>query len=412
MKLAIAYRSPAHADMPHVVKFSGGRSSAALTFRLAEFGQLRPERGDVVLFANTSAEHPGTYEFVRECKRRLERDHGLPFLWYEFCTVEDGSRGAYARRASYRLVLPVPDGDDPRGYRSRGEAFEEMISYQGMLPNPHTRSCTAKLKLYPAHDLLAEWFGSGDGPRHAGHHAGRSLVTPERAFERHRAYGGTQDDKDYRKRARRMTEAPAARPPQRWSDYTEAPLARPAPAAQGPADLWGPGAAEFVTLLGLRADERRRIDRVESRSILAEGAGGRACSIRTQPPGERPYFPLGDWGWGADEVAAFWDGRDFALDIPEGAGNCVFCFMKGTRDLARVAVAPDPRRVPCAPSDIAWWVRTELRYRREEPARNGNGVSRFGFFGLRGPEFAEIAAGRPERNGRYDAGDMACDCTD
>ena len=412
MTPAIAYRSPDHADLPHVVRFSGGRSSAAMAFMLAESGQLRAGRGDVILFANTSAEHPGTYEFARECKRRLERDHGLPFLWYEFCTVEDGSRGAYARRTSYRLVLPVPAEDDPRGYRSRGEAFEEMISHQGMLPNPHTRSCTAKLKLYPAHGLLAEWFGSGDGPRHAGHHAGRSLVTPRLAFERHRAHGGAQDARGYLKRARRMTAAPAARPAQRWSDYTGAPLARPAPAATGPADLWGADAAGFVTLLGLRADERRRIERVESRSILAEGAGGRECSIRTQPPGERPYFPLDDWGCSADGVAAFWAGRDFALDIPEGAGNCVFCFMKGTRDLARAASAPDPRRVPGAPSDIAWWVRTERRYRREEPARAGGGVSRFGFFGVRGPDFAEIACGRPERNGRYAAGSPACDCTD
>ena len=409
----IAYRSPEHADLPHVAKFSGGRSSAALTFLLAEEGLLRPDRGDVILFANTSAEHPGTYEFARECKRRLEREHGLPFLWYEFCTVEDAARGAYLRRPSYRLVRGEPVEDDPDGYRSRGETFEEMLSFQGMLPNPHSRSCTAKLKLYPAHDLLAEWLGPGEGPRPAGHYAPRPFVGPDEALTQHRRYGGAQDGDGYRLRVRRMTGAPHARPAQRWADYTSAPDARPwrggRPRA---AEIWGPDAAAFVTLLGLRADEGKRIGRIESRSLLAEGSGGRDCSIRTQPPGERPYFPLAQWGFGADEVGAFWQGRDFGLDMPDGAGNCVFCFMKGTGDLARMAARPDPARVAGAPSDVAWWADVEARYRREAPSRGGCGVSRFGFFGLSGPTFEQVAAGDVPRRGRYAHGEPSCDCTD
>ena len=141
------YRSDHHANLPHVVKFSGGRSSAALVLSLAESGALRPERGDVVLFANTSAEHPGTWDFAAECCDRLEQEYELPCFWYEFCTVEDAWRGVYRRRQSYRLVTRRPIEEDPNGYRSRGEVFEEMLSYQGMLPNPHSRSCTAKLKL-------------------------------------------------------------------------------------------------------------------------------------------------------------------------------------------------------------------------------------------------------------------------
>ena len=67
----IPSRADEHGDLPHVMKFSGGRSSAALAFLMAENRLLRPERGDVILFANTSAEHPATYAFTRECKRRL-----------------------------------------------------------------------------------------------------------------------------------------------------------------------------------------------------------------------------------------------------------------------------------------------------------------------------------------------------
>ena len=166
----LIYRHPSHATLPHVLSFSGGRSSAALLFMAAEEGLLDANRGDVVLFANTSAEHPGTYEFAAECKRRIEVDFGLPFFWFEFTTVEDAWRGEYWRKLSYRLVKPVPIEEDPDGYRSHGELFEDLVSLQGMLPNVHSRTCTAKLKLYPSHLLLGEWLGGTEGPAHAGHH--------------------------------------------------------------------------------------------------------------------------------------------------------------------------------------------------------------------------------------------------
>ena len=166
----ICYRDLAHESAPHVVSFSGGRSSAALAFMAASDGVLRPERGDVALFANTSAEHPGTYEFAARCKEELESEFGLPCFWFEFCTVEDAWRGEYRRKGSYRLVKAVPVEQDADGYRSSGEVFEEMVSLQRMLPNPHSRSCTARLKLYPSHELLGEWLGRTEGPAHAGHH--------------------------------------------------------------------------------------------------------------------------------------------------------------------------------------------------------------------------------------------------
>ncbi len=169
---SLKYRHPSHADLPHIVSFSGGRSSAALLFSLAEEGLLDPGRGDAVLFANTSAEHPGTYEFAAQCKCRIEADFGLPFFWFEFTTVEDAWRGDYWRKLSYRLVKPVPIEQDRNGYRSQGELFEDLVSLQGMLPNVHSRTCTAKLKLYPSHLLLAEWLGGTAGPAHAGHHWG------------------------------------------------------------------------------------------------------------------------------------------------------------------------------------------------------------------------------------------------
>ncbi len=407
---AIRSRAPEHEPLPHVVKFSGGRSSAALAFLLAEDGLLDPERGDVVLFANTSAEHPATYDFARECKRRLEHDFGIPFFWFEFCTVEDASRGVYVRRPSYRLVRSEPVEDDPRGFRSSGEVFEEMLSYQGMLSNPHSRSCTAKLKLYPSHQLLSEWLGATDGPEHAGHYGDRRYVTPDSALVQYRRNRGSASDDAYRDRVQCMTRGPVARPAQRWHDYTDAPVPnREAPS--GPAPMWGAGAAEHVTALGLRADEDRRIAKINSRSFFAEGAS-KSCSVHTQPPGEHPCFPLADWGFDATAVRGFWKDRNFDLGGPDHAGNCVFCFMKGTRFLAKAAHAADPGRQTGAPSDIGWWIEMEERYQRKVAARSGEGTTRFGFFGVRGPTFAEIARGNAPDLGRYATGAPACDCTD
>ena len=416
----LSYRDPNHRSLPHVVKFSGGRSSAAMTFLLAEQGILNPQRGDVVLFANTSAEHPGTYEFAAECTRRLEQEFSLPVFWYEFCTVEDAIRGAYRRRRSYRLVKPVPVEEDPNGYRSAGEVFEEMLSFQGMLPNPHARSCTAKLKLHPGHALLSEWLAKTDGPTHNGHHRGESYIDPEKTAEIYLRNGGTASAKEYIAQKQYMMKMPTSRPKQKWQDFTQAPItynshpvARFSPNRRsGNIRLFGPDPTHFVTLLGLRADEPRRVERVLSRTLFAEGAGSAKCQISNQPPGEHPYFPLYDFGVTSDEVKALWSTKDFDLDIPEWAGNCVFCFMKGTEAIRDAGQSPDERRKQNSPSDISWWNDIERRYRREIPSTRGEGNSKFGFFGVSGPSFAQLAAMNAPRATRYSHGTPACDCTD
>ena len=416
--MRVDYRDPRHEQLPHIVRFSGGRSSAAMTFLLADAGILRPERGDLVLFANTSAEHPGTYAFASACKRRFERKYGIPFLWYEFCTVEDAWRGSYRRKLSYRLVDAVPvEQDAERGYRSKGEVFEELLSFQGMLPTPMSRSCTSKLKLYPQHLLLAEWLGSSDGPAHDGHHADRAFLTAEAAVRLYRKNRGSASEESYRERVACMIGRPPARPAQRWSDFTS-PSACTSTAREWAQDrprlvgLWGRNAAQFVTLLGLRADEPGRVRRVMSRSFYAEDARRPGCSVRTQPPGERPYFPLFDADVGAEEVREYWNRQDFDLSCPSHAGNCVFCFMKGTVQLAQASQAADPLREQGQPSDIRWWAAMERKYRREAPKRGGEGVTRFGFLGVSGPTYEQLATGDPGRRTRFSGGEPACDCTD
>ena len=413
--MGIRYRRPHHCDLPHVVKFSGGRSSAVVAVGLADAGVLNPDRGDVVLFANTSAEHPGTYDFAAAVSRLLETEYSLPVLWFEFCTVEDARRGEYRRCPSYRLVRPTPVEDDPCGYRWRGEVFEEALSFQQMLPNPHQRSCTAKMKLQPSHQLLDEWFSGAGGPAHAGHYNSEPYVNAQAAARVYRSNGGASSEEKYRSRASFMLLQPHNRPEQKWVEFTSASAAA-APPERGGEGLWGRPPTEHLTLLGLRADESRRINRVMSRTLFAEGAGSGRCRVKNQPPGEHPYFPLADSNMDSRDVNEFWESQSlgFGLDIPEGAGNCVFCFMKGTRELVVSARRSDPRRVSDTPSDFAWWSDIERKYQRECPARSGSGTTTFGFLGARGSSYEElIKSPPPPPNGsRYATGTPACDCTD
>ena len=275
---SFVYRDRAHAELPHVVSFSGGRSSAALTFLAAEEGLLDPDRGDILLFANTSAEHPGTYEFAAECKRRLETEFGLPFFWLEFTTVEDAWRGEYWRKLSYRLVKPIRIEDDPEGFRSSGELFEDLVSLQGMLPNVHSRTCTAKLKLYPSHLLLAEWLGGTDGPAHAGHYWSVAddeyggLVNPVRAANRYVQARGTASRESVIRRAEHLSTRPSSRPQQYWKDYTEAPV-RAASVAAKPAPMRGPEAVPHVRCSALRPMRSARQPSL--------------CRVRCSPKGPR-----------------------------------------------------------------------------------------------------------------------------
>ncbi len=145
------YRNETHERLPHIVKFSGGRSSASMLLSLARNGLLDAERNDAVLFANTSAEHPGTYEFARKVCDEIEVKHGIPCFWYEFCSVETpGRRGEWTRSDSYRLVKRdcewnAGDPLERPGHRRDGSVFEEFVSREVMLPNRHLRVCTQKL---------------------------------------------------------------------------------------------------------------------------------------------------------------------------------------------------------------------------------------------------------------------------
>lgn len=100
----------------------------------------------------------------------------------------------------------------------------------------------------------------------------------------------------------------------------------------------GWGAGQYKEVIGLRADEKRRIDR------LSSDARNEARQLS---------FPLSSGGVRKADIFAFWAAQDFDLMLPRGTGNCDHCPMIGDRD--RVA------RAQMDPAGTEWWARHEMR---------------------------------------------------
>lgn len=94
---------------------------------------------------------------------------------------------------------------------------------------------------------------------------------------------------------------------------------------------------QFAEIIGLRADEKRRIDRMR-------------CDARNEA--RQLVFPLSTAGVRKSDIFDFWKAQGFDLQLPRGLGNCDHCPMIGHKDrIARAQI--DPR-------GCEWWARHEL----------------------------------------------------
>lgn len=387
------YRAKRHRDLPHVVKFSGGRSSGLLLFTLLENGFLKQERGDVVVFNNTSCEHPETYRFVAECKRRVE-SAGIPFFFVEFQTYEDAVQGEWRRIPSYRLVNERPFSDDnAEGFRWRGEVFEEMLSYKGYLPNQFSRVCTQSLKLEVTRQFLRDWLASKKTIPQQGHGLDESKVDTEQLHKRHVRNGGGTPREILLSKKRFLLNRTANRPKQAYADFSPpaAPFSNPALAGKvfGQKAWFGDNGIEYVAFIGLRGDEQLRVARVEARSSNPHANVGYE--------GEQVYMPLATMHIGKDEVSAFWDQQSWDLSLPKNGAlsNCVYCFLKGAGSLEQVHSAMEEQKaggisgfgsIAGTPCDVDWWIAKEQMYGRDLDSEgrertNPDASSFIGFFG-------------------------------
>jgi len=430
--LGIIYKPKAHLELPHVVKFSGGRSSGMMLIALLDQGLLKPERGDVVLFNNTSAEHPATYEFVRKCTEYTEHNHGIPFFWLEHTSYEDAINGEWARQPTFRLVNsdPYDAENNPDGYHWRGEVFEEMVSLAGFLPSRHSRICTTNLKLFTTNSFLSEWFAAKESIEHKGHHYGKSMMSDEGVINRHRKNRGkTKDDELLRKKSC-VRQSPPARPAQNFSNFSEVgakhlPHTQFAARSLGDvAPMKGPNAIEYISLIGLRGDEPLRVARVKQRNM--QDPDDKERRKLNMPDGEIVYMPLADAEIDKEQVLSYWENQPWKLVLPDESNlsNCVFCFMKGGNAIPAIRqniknldekLPLELRSVPDTPSDIEWWVRLEEFYQRRPPKHSKKSSDEkvtIGFWGVDAKESYRLLKDIEAKDALVQSNVLPCDCTD
>ena len=408
--LSIQYEMEEHRIWPHVFKFSGGRSSAMLLLSLLKNRCLRPSRGDVVIFNNTSAEHPATYEFASICKRITENRYNIPFFWTEFQTYEDARRGRWTRLPSYRLVKDHPLARNrPYGYRYKGEVFEEMLSWKQRLPNHLQRLCTQHLKLETTIHFLEDWFAFKSSTSRLGHWYKGSKVSRLKR-------------EDLEKIISYHLNTSTTRSSQKFQDYTQAShvcirnSGIGSKAFGGTAELKGDNPVDFITLVGLRADEFQRVARIKARN----NSGLPDLNVDKLAHGEHVYTPLADHGVTKNDTMEFWKKQSWDLEIPHSVNfsNCVYCFMKGKKALRRIikeqSENPLQPRYRNTPVDIEWWIDIEDRYARKVAStKTENAITRFGFFGANSSTtYASLREDAEEGQPVFIDDSMPCDCTD
>lgn len=441
-----SYEFPSHAELPHVVKFSGGRTSGMLLVSMLESKMLDPTRGDVVVFNNTSAEHPATYDFVRQCKELTESQYGIPFFLLEFQTYEDVTQGRWWRMPAYRLVNAQPrTTKNPDGYQWRGEVFEELISWKGYVPNQYSRVCTEQMKLFATREFLSDWFAAKPRIDQLGHSGSESKMVDDEIYEQHLRNRGDTPRGIYLAKKKFLRSCPAARPSQQFENFCAIgyqKISNPHLSERcfgGRVELMGDDCADYLAFVGFRADEPKRVARMRARNRDADMQGDSPDLETTRPEGEYVYAPLASAGATQSNVNDFWQKQDWGLQLPNNANlsNCVFCFLKGQRNIVNI-IARQPavdqslpknlKSKTNTPSDINWWRKLEQKYgrdlRAEERELKAEAQKQtrpiIGFFGLNGMSYEHLQeTGKNIKKGDSQAKEDArslenlpCDCTD
>ena len=414
------YESKAHKQLPHVVKFSGGKTSGMLLFILLEADMLKAERGDVIIFNNTSAEHPHTYEFVKQCKEVVERQYKIPFFLIEYQTYEDARQGEYVRIPSFRLVNtnPYDRESNPDGYHFKGEVFEELLSQQGYVPTLFQRTCTKSMKLECSRFFLREWLANKEMTERLGHYGQATRLDDDEMYARHIRNQGGVPFPIFKKKKEFLKQCRLAREAQKWSDFSKVVIPfsnkRLDGKAYGRKAHFGRGGIEYLSFMGLRFDEMHRVVKVQNRNLNLAATDGYE--------GEHVYMPLADMQITDENVQEFWSEQTWELKLnqDDNLSNCTFCFLKGVEKLGRAneALIPIGNEYAGTPCDINWWIDIEEKYGRDM-IKEERKVKRevtddfIGFFGvssnltyrkLRDTGFKKEAAMLEEV--------LPCDCTD
>ena len=409
------YYKNSHTRLPHIVKFSGGRSSGYMLFKMLENGMLKKERGDFVIFNNTSAEHSKTYKFVAKCKERCEKEFGIPFFIIEFQTYEDAKNGIYDRFSSYRLVNSKPySKKNPNGYRYKGEVFEELLSKMIMVPNKFGgRFCTKNLKMLTSENFILDWLLGYNKIERLGHYGEVSRIDKELIYKKHIKNNGGVPKDIYFKKKEFVYSCPLFRAEQFYQDYTSVDLGYRKKIKT----------KEYLTFVGFRFDEIERIVKMQKR-IENSGKNEKDAQYNNEvlqnqffgylkDGNEHIYTPMIRYKITKNHIREFWESMDFDLGLPyDGTlGNCVYCFMKGSKKLLSI---PSNSKVN-TPENIDWWIKMEQKYQRDLKAEGRitkkESVKFINFFGESNQMSYEKIKNKDEIDFSNDEA-LPCNCTD
>ena len=406
--------------------------------KLLTENRLDPKRGDVIIFNNTSAEHPATYEFARKMKELAEREYNIPFFWVEYQTYEDAGKHGWRRNNSYRLVNAHPYSDDnPNGYRHKGEAYEEMVSLSGFLPNMQSRVCTQTLKIFTTNSFLMDWFAQKPGIERLGHHYDTVQMTDDEVVQMHKGNNGSTPDDILLQKRTFVRQTPFVREACEWADFTDSKLCFANEAIKDcvvgdRGQLCGKSAIAYISYIGIRKDEEIRAEKIRARIDAAPKR--KSTSAFNQPSKESVLTPLIDGGITKADVVEFWINQQFDLDL-SGDGlhsNCVYCPLKGKLALIKIAAneLKQGKSNKDDPASIDWWIDMETNYCRDLKAEersitsDDKGIRYIGFFGATDTKlmYQQIKAAAQKKNGGIAVDSSAeyfenesytpCNCTD
>jgi hypothetical protein len=418
-------------NKPYIIKFSGGRSSGMMLMELLKNNKLSPQRGDVIIFNNTSAEHSATYEFTRSMKKLAEEEYNIPFFWIEYQTYEDSS-GTYqwSRKPTYKLVNEQPfSQDNPNGYRYKGEVFEEMISLGGFLPSMVSRVCTVSMKIFITNAFLSDWFAQKKSIERLGHYGEIPKISDADVIKTHHKNGGSVPEKILLGKKAFVRSCAFVRDKQYWKDWTKADIVINNDTLKecvfgNKAQLYGDNSVDYISVLGIRSDEQRRITKIENRIDEAQENQGK--SLFNQPHGESIFAPLVDGAITQEQVIKFWEEQGFNLRLSNTGlfSNCLYCPLKSKAKLQQIATLQVGQDIDSdTPESIDWWVNIEKKYSRDLEAENRIVTSEkapkyVGFFGPTKEFVYEDIKNRVDRGEKIDPellkldSAIPCNCTD
>lgn len=351
----------------------------------------------MIVFNNTSAEHPATYEFTRKMKALVEEKYNIPFFWIEFQTYEDSSKHGWRRNPSYRLVNEIPYSEKNKdGYRFRGEVYEEMVSLSGFLPNVQARNCTQTLKIFITNSFLTDWLAQKMGIERLGHYGETARMTDEDVINAHKAHRGATPNQILLAKREFVRKMDFVRSKALWKHFTNSDLCFDNEEIKNSVigdkgQLFGDRAIPFVSCLGIRKDEEIRVEKIRARIEGAKNEKGN--SLFNQPSKETILAPLVDNDVSKQDVIDFWKKQAFDLDLPESGlySNCVYCPLKGKAKLLQIATEElsGHEKAKTTPASIDWWIEMEEKYSRDLKAEkrsvtSENEINFVGFFGATG----------------------------